>query len=217
MRHPHVNNVNMHGRIASMTGHPYHHGSLHAAILQAAVDAARHGGPQAVGVRSLAKSVGVSPSAVYRHVPSIDALLAEVAQIAREKLAAHLIESRDRAPAHRTRKAAARERFEAVGRGYVGFALAEPHLFDTAFTPTTELPPRPDNPSAWEVLVEGVGELAEAGLIAPHAADQAAVIAWSAVQGVASILVRRAFPEPVDTDAALDTVLSATMRSLESL
>ncbi len=195
----------------------YHHGALHSAVLDAAVDAARVGGPQAVGVRALAKAIGVSPSAVYRHVPSVDALLAEVAQIARERLAGHLIECRDRVPAHRTRKAAARKRFEAVGRGYVEFALAEPHLFDTAFTPTTELPPRPDDPSAWEVLVEGVGELAEAGLVAPHATGKAVVIAWSAVQGVASILVRRAFPEPVDADDAIDTVLDATMRSLESL
>lgn len=201
----------------TVSGRGYHHGALHSAVLEAAVEAARSGGPQAVGVRALSKAIGVSPSAVYRHVPSIDALLAEVAQIARERLAAHLIESRDRAPAHRNRKAAARERFEAVGRGYVEFALAEPHLFDTAFTPTTEPPARPDNPSAWEVLVEGVRELAQAGVIAAPVTDEAAVIAWSSVQGIASILVRRAFPEAVDTDAAVDTVLSATMRSLESL
>lgn len=207
----------MHGRIHVVTAHGYHHGALHEAILQAAVQAARDGGPQAVGVRALAKAVGVSPSAVYRHVSSIDVLLAEAAQVARQELARHLIGCRDRAPAHRTRKATARERFRAVGRGYVEFALENPHLFDTAFTPCTEPPSKPDDPSAWQVLVDGVGELVDAGIVAPRAADKAALIAWSGVQGIASILVRNAVPEPVSADDATDVVLDALMASLEVL
>lgn len=207
----------MGGRIPCVTAHPYHHGSLHEAILQAAVAAARRGGPQAVGVRALAKTVGVSPSAVYRHLPSIDALLAEVAQIARQQIALRLIECRDRAPTHRTRKGSARERFRAVGRGYVEFALAEPHLFDTAFTPLAHPPPKPDDPSAWQVLVDGVGELVDAGLVSPRGADEAALIAWAGVQGIASILVRDALPAPVEPARATDIVLDAIMASLQTL
>jgi len=196
---------------------PYHHGALHKAVLEAAVDAARRDGPQAVGVRALAKAVGVAPSAVYRHVPSIDALLAEVAQIARHQLATRMIESRDRAPEHRTRKATARERFRAVGRSYVEFALAEPRLFDTAFAPCESPPPKPDDPSAWQVLTDGVGELVEAGIVTPRATDKAALIAWSGVQGIASILVRNGLPEPVSSDEAIDIVLDALMGSLDHL
>lgn len=199
-----------------MKTHGYHHGALHEAILRAAVDAARRGGPQAVGVRALAKATGVSPSAVYRHVPSIEALLTEVAQIARQHLAGHLIQCRDQAPGHRTRKATARERFRAVGRGYVEFALAQPHLFDTAFAPCTEPPPRPDDPSAWQVLVDGVGELVDAGIVAASAADDAALIAWAGVQGIASILVRNALPDPVTADQATDVILDAIMGALEA-
>jgi AcrR family transcriptional regulator len=213
----HVNIVNICGTIGPVTAQPYHHGALHKAVLEAAVDAARRGGPSAVGVRALAKAVGVSPSAVYRHVPSSEALLAEVAQIARQQLALRLIECRNGAPTHRTRKASARERFRAVGRGYVDFAITEPHLFDTAFAPCTEPPPQPDDPSAWEVLVDGVGELAEAGILAPRAADKAALIAWSGVQGIASILVRHGLPEPMPADDAVDVVLDAIMSALEAL
>lgn len=207
----------MHGKIVCVTTNGYHHGALHEAILQSAVSAARRDGPQAVGVRALAKSVGVSPSAVYRHVPSIDALLGEVAQIARQQLAVHLIDCRDRAPAHRTRKAYARERFRAIGRGYVDFALAEPRLFDTAFAPCTEPPLKPDEPSAWQVLVDGVAELVDAGVVAPRAAGKAALIAWAGVQGIASILVRNALPDPTGGDDATDVVLDALMVSLEAL
>lgn len=200
-----------------MASGSYHHGDLHHAIVAAAIAEARRSGPQGVQVRALAKTVGVSPAAVYRHVPSIEALLAEVAQAAREQLAVHLADRRDRAPAHRTRKAQARERFRAVGQGYVDFALAEPHLFDTAFTPISVDTSRPDNPSAWQVLTEGVQELVAAGLVTESGADKAALIAWSGVHGIASILVRNALNGPTDRDDAVDIVLDALMRSLESL
>lgn len=212
-----VNNVNIRGTIGPVTAQPYHHGALHEAVLEAAVDAARRGGPSAVGVRALAKAVGVSPSAVYRHLPSSEALLAEVAQIARQQLALHLIECRNGAPTHRTRKASARERFRAVGRGYVDFAITEPHLFDTAFAPCTEPPAKPDDPAAWQVLVDGVGELVEAGILTPRAADKAALIAWSGVQGIASILVRHGLPEPMRADESIDIVLDAIMSALDAL
>jgi len=195
----------------------YHHGALRNAIVAAAIDEARRSGPQGVQVRALAKRVGVSPAAVYRHFPNIEALLAEVAQAARERLAVRLTEQGDRASVRRTRKAQARERFRAIGRAYVDFALAEPHLFDTAFTPTTVTAARPDDPSAWQVLTEGVQDLVAAGVITESGADKAAVIAWSGVHGIASILVRQALNSPIDSDQAIDIVLDALMRSLESL
>lgn len=200
-----------------MAARNYHHGALHEAILEAAVQEARAGGPQAVQVRALAKKVGVSPSAVYRHVPSIDALLAEVAQIARGHLAARIVAERDRAPRRRTRKARARERFRAMGRGYVAFALAEPHLFDTAFFPTSAPPAPPTERSAWAVLVDGVQELVDAGVLRPSAAGDAALIAWSGVHGIASILVRSALVEPMADDRAVEVVVDGLMRAIDSL
>lgn len=197
-----------------MTGN-YHHGALHQAILDAAVEEARRSGPPGVQVRALAKTVGVSPAAVYRHVPSIDALLAEVAQVAREKLAVLLTDERDRAVVSRNRKRNAQNRFRATGRGYIEFALQEPHLFDTAFAPCTAGPPGPDEPSPWDVLIEGVQELVDAGVLDADDADRAALIAWSGVHGIASILVRQA--APLDADEAIDTVLDGIMRSLETL
>jgi AcrR family transcriptional regulator len=212
-----VNIVNIRGRIHLVTAHGYHHGALHEAILTAAVDAAAEGGPAAIGVRPLAKAVGVSPSAIYRHIPSIDVLLAEVSQIARQQLAVRMIESRDRTRHRRTRKTFARERFRSVGLGYIEFAIEQPHLFDTALAPCSQLPPGPDEPSAWQVLADGVAELVDAGIVAPRAADEAALIAWSGVQGIASILARNALPDPFEDEHATSVVLEAIMGSLERL
>ncbi len=200
-----------------MPADSYHHGALHHAILTAAVDEARRSGPGGIQVRALAKSVGVSASAVYRHVPSLEVLVAEVAQVARERLAAQLIKARDGAAPRRTKRARAHERFRAIGRGYVEFALQEPHLFDTAFTPTTAPPPRPDDPSAWQVLIDGVRELIDSGALDTSDVDRAALIAWSSVHGIATILVRQALVSPIPADSAIDTVLDATMRALTTL
>ncbi len=216
-----MNDVNICGRLLGVTGNGYHHGALRRALLDAAVEEARRNGPDGVQIRALAKAVGVSPSAAYRHFPNIEALLAEVSQFAREELARFLIDRRDRAtqlesPTRRTRKVTARKQFRAVGRAYIDFACAEPHLFDTAFGPGIA-PPRPDDPSAWEVLVGGVQTLTDTGAIESTATDQAALIAWSGVHGIASILVRQALVGPLDGDAAIETVLDGIMRALESL
>lgn len=200
-----------------MPADSYHHGALHDAILTAAVDEARRSGPGGIQVRALAKTIGVSASAVYRHVPSLEVLVAEVAQVARERLAAYLIEARKGAAPRRTRRARAHERLRAVGRGYVEFALEEPHLFDTAFTPTTCTPLRPDDPSAWQVLIEGVHELIDSGALESSDVERAALIAWSGVHGIASILVRQALVSPIPVESAIDTVLDATMRALTTL
>lgn len=200
-----------------MAGNRYHHGALHEAILAAAIDEARRCGPQSVQVRPLAKSVGVSPAAVYRHVTNIEALLAEVAQQARQEFAVRLADRRDAAPRGRDPKDAARNRFRAIGREYIDFALTEPHLFDTAFAPCAVGPPTEDDPSPWDVLMSGIHELVDAGLVPAPAGDQAALIAWAGVHGIASILVRRATAERIDDDTAIDTVLDAIMRSIETL
>ena len=81
----------------------------------------------------------------------------------------------------------------------------------------TEPPPATDDPSAWQVLVDGVGELVDAGIVDGRAADKAALIAWAGVQGIASILVRNALPDPVEADRATEVVLDAVMGSLDNL
>ncbi len=57
----------------------YHHGDLRAALIAAAQAAVEAGGPDAVSLRDLALTLGVSTAAPYRHFHSRDALLSEVA------------------------------------------------------------------------------------------------------------------------------------------
>jgi AcrR family transcriptional regulator len=56
----------------------YHHGDLRDALVQAALREAELGGPEAISLKALAKELGVSQPAPYRHFADREALLQAV-------------------------------------------------------------------------------------------------------------------------------------------
>src|SRR5689334_19315662 len=64
----------------------YHHGDLANALVAAALGVVERHGPEAVSMRELAASLGVSRAAPYRHFKDRDALLAAVAVLGFEQL-----------------------------------------------------------------------------------------------------------------------------------
>ena len=56
----------------------YHHGDLRDALVQAALQDVESGGPEAVNISALAKKLGVSQPAPYRHFADREALLVAV-------------------------------------------------------------------------------------------------------------------------------------------
>src|ERR1700746_997684 len=52
----------------------YHHGDLRDALVQAALREAEQGGPEAISIKALAKQLGVSQPAPYRHFADREAL-----------------------------------------------------------------------------------------------------------------------------------------------
>lgn len=61
------------------TPSPYHHGDLDAALVEAATKLLEERGPAAFSLREVARAVGVSHAAPYRHFPNRQALLEAVA------------------------------------------------------------------------------------------------------------------------------------------
>ena len=181
---------------------PYHHGSLRSALIEASIALAREGGPDRVVLREAARAAGVSHSAAYRHFADREALLAEVARFARNELAAEMRRRVNRAkdPLRRLR---------AVGTAYIDFALTEPGLFRTAFTshPATSGDTEDDRPTGgedpthstavadpYEVLGQVLDEAQAAGVLDPGRRPGAEVAAWSAVHGLASLLLDGPLP-----------------------
>ena len=79
-----------------------------------------------VSLRELARTVGVSPAAVYRHFPNKDALLAELANEGLRILGTTQRAAYDAA-------GGGPSGFAETGRAYVRFALAHPALFRLIF------------------------------------------------------------------------------------
>jgi AcrR family transcriptional regulator len=105
---------------------PYHHGDLRAALLDAATTALERQGYEALSLRELSASLGVSRAAPYRHFADRRALLSALAERGFAELTRiHL----DAGAAG----GAPQQRLAAAGRGYLAFAAAQPQLFRLMF------------------------------------------------------------------------------------
>ena len=175
----------------------YHHGDLRAALVEAGLKLARTGGVNALGVRELTRAVGVTPNAAYRHFADRHALVLAVAVEAQDMLAQTMLEriKAIRADADPAERALARLR--AVGEGYVHFALAEPGWFELAILtrdePTDERPPPTIDarvPPPYQLLVDALDGLVEAGVLTPAQRPNAEVACWSTVHGFADLATR---------------------------
>src|SRR6476661_6211742 len=80
-------------RLARKPLNTYHHGDLRDALVQAALQEAEHGGPEAINISALAKQLGVSQPAPYRHFADREALLAAVTAEAFRQFTAMLREA----------------------------------------------------------------------------------------------------------------------------
>lgn len=173
---------------------PYHHGDLKNALVDAAVAAARQHGPDAVVIRDIARQVGVSHNAAYRHFASRDELLEAVAEVGLRELAERMQTGLRAGPKRRDPEELARIRLRTIGRAYVEFALAEPGLFRTTWsvlrTPPTGEGPEEDLPlDPYRLLGMVLDEIVAARGIPASRRPFSDIVAWSAVHGLSTLLI----------------------------
>lgn len=155
----------------------------------------RASGPEGLALREVAREVGVSPNAAYRHFAGRADLLATVAEHARGAMGAAMAERLAAVPPADDAPALARARLAAVGRGYVEWAVAEPGLFGVAFgappgAGAKDGPPGcVGGPDPWSMLQERLAELDAAGGLGTRGRDGADTTAWAAVHGLAVLLI----------------------------
>ncbi|GAA3535952.1 hypothetical protein GCM10022263_24730 [Nocardioides daeguensis] len=193
----------------------YHHGHLRQAIVDAAIDAVRAQGPENWSLRDLCRRVGVSHNAAYRHFADRDELVAVVAELTMGRLVQALEERlatvRVDDPVLR-----ARRRLAELGRGYVAFAIGEPHLFRLAFLSTAVTNPSPvPEHDPYGVLSRVLDDLVVAGFLAASARPGAEITCWSAVHGFSVLSLEGPLRNAgeVERGEALDQVLTAIDRS----
>lgn len=175
----------------------YRHGDLRRTLLEAGIELARRGGPDAVVLREATRRAGVAPNAAYRHFASRQALLQAVRAAALSAVARAMEDelatlSPDLPPAD-----FARASVRAVGTAYLRFAQTETGLFRTAFAAsdkllqgTPELPTSgPGGLNPFELLGAALDRLVQAGVMPPERRPGAEFLAWSAVHGLAMLVI----------------------------
>ena len=174
----------------------YRHGDLRRALIEAGVELARDGGPGAVVVREATRRAGVSPNAAYRHFADRQALLDAVCSACQARVAIAIETEQAAIPDASDAVALARLRLRAVGAGYLRFALAEPGLFRTAFSASSDLESATSAARAgntgltpFALLAAAMDGLAAVGELPPERRAGAEFLAWSAVHGLAMLLI----------------------------
>ncbi|GHE14588.1 TetR family transcriptional regulator [Streptomyces alanosinicus] len=174
----------------------YRHGDLRNALIRAGLELARTGGPEAVVLRAVTREAGVVPNAAYRHFADRAALLHVVSQAAIAQVARTMEAEQAALPPAADTTAAARARFRAVGTGYLRFAQEEPGLFRTAFHVPGDMTHAADDDAAgssgktpFELLGAALDGLVETGILPEDRRPGAEFLAWSAVHGLAVLLI----------------------------
>lgn len=162
----------------------YHHGDLRAAAIALGLEKLALQEVPDLGLRAIARELGVSATALYRHFANKDALLDALAregirQLGRSQMVAAMAAGGGQAA------------FQATGVAYVEWAVANPALFALTFA----CKPGPDMADAESDDNEAFRQL-QAGIssVLPQlepGSDRAsaAIHAWSLVHGLANLIL----------------------------
>jgi AcrR family transcriptional regulator len=173
----------------SATAKNYHHGNLRAELLATAIEHLRETGVDELSLRALARAVGVSQTAPYRHFADKSELLAAMATRG----------YRDLLDALRQAGAATgdcpQEQLFAFAHAYVDYAARNPQLFKLMFGPAVQ--PTINYPELREAsrdTLQLVQDILQRGVdsgVFRHVNDIAymANAAWSSIYGLSTLLV----------------------------
>lgn len=211
--------------VSSGQARPYHHGHLREALVDAALELARTGGPEAIVLRAVSRQAGVSHNAAYRHFADHDDLLAAVGARCMAHLGTLMLQRIAEVPGRAGAKRAW-ARLNAIGRAYIDFAVSEPGWFRTAFASTSHGgPPEVLGEQAPDVDLSGdpyallgarLDELVKVGAVPATRRAGAEQAAWSMVHGLSCLLVDgplRGMPAD-EREGVVAVVLSVVERGL---
>jgi AcrR family transcriptional regulator len=165
----------------------YHHGNLRETLVDAAQAIVVEQGPRELTLRAVARRAGVSHTAPYRHFDYKESLLAAVAERGFLALETAMRAAMAQAPAPQ-------ERFQASGRAYIEYAVAQAAHYRLMFGPELagrlEFPEMADaSRKAFAVLEEGLTECQQAGLVHPGSVRDYALSTWSLLHGFAMLSI----------------------------
>lgn len=179
----------------------YHHGGLRSALVDEGLKLLAQSDAEHLSLREIARNVGVSATAVYRHFPDKQALLSALSFEGGEQLA-------ERQRLAQQAAGGGIAGFDATGREYVRFAIENPALFRLMMT-DARTGARLDADCGQE---QGLGLLRRnIDALAAPGTDEAtkrarAVQAWAIVHGLAMLILDGQVPAD---DRLIDAVINS--------
>jgi AcrR family transcriptional regulator len=160
-----------------------HHGNLRGAVIKAATDALEQGNETELSMRALARTVGISPGAIYHHFADKSALLDAVAHDGFRRLG--------RVQA-RVVAAKSEDHLAALIKAYMRFAAQHPALYRVMFGAVSG----PDLTASRETLdaaAETFDHLVTVvsetnGTLVEHTARSRALIIWTLTHGAVELV-----------------------------
>jgi len=166
---------------------PYHHGKLREALLETAVLHLREEGIEKLSLRAMARELGVSQTAPYRHFSDKNALLTALATDGFAVLKTEMESAIKGCPDD------ASAALQASGIAYVRFARANPERYQLMFGPGiverqrySELTASSD--ASFKVLLDAVALAQAEGAFAGKPTMMVAHTAWALVHGLSTLV-----------------------------
>ncbi len=166
----------------------YHHGELRQALIDTALELVTERGISEWSLREVARRIGVSHAAPYRHFADQESLLGAVAEKGFEQMGEYL------AAALENTSLDSIKRLQAIGLAYVQYAIAHPAEYQVMFRYCRQ---GKDSAENWEqaanktfmILVNVIQEGQEAGLLRLENPETLAQVAWSLVHGISMLFI----------------------------
>jgi AcrR family transcriptional regulator len=178
---------------------PYHHGDLRRALLDEALRTIQTHGVEHLTLRTVGERLGVSRSALYRHFADKQSLLATVGIDGFRKLRQTIADAWER-------NGRGHAGFQAMGKSYVGFAVAHPSHYRVMFGGFIESAAKDEHfvaeaNAAYQVLVDALVERQNAGEIRRDDPVLMARFVWALVHGTAMLIIDGQLPKAAQTGA----------------
>jgi AcrR family transcriptional regulator len=166
----------------------YHHGDLRQKIIEAALLWIEKENIVSLSLRSIARNLGVSHNAPYRHFPDKESLLVAIAEIGFRELHNSLQDALANSPDD------AQQRVENLGIAYIQYAVENQASYRVMFSDRSEND-RKDcslNQSAekaFKVLLDAIKAGQQSEVFTAEDCQQLARVCWSLVHGVSMLAI----------------------------
>ena len=171
----------------------YHHGDLRNALIEAGLEILTQEGENALSLRKVARKVGVSHAAPYRHFANKEILIAAIADEGYQKLEAQMKEAIAQFPDDSS------VQLIELGWAYIQFALENPSHLRVMFTDFSEACEL-ETESTFDLLVQTIKVGQETNDVVAGDAMPLALTLWSVVHGLSIFLIENKIP-PVTSGA----------------